>query len=180
MSIVGYNLLKDILKNTDSVSPSVIMDRMNEGVAHTLHAGSSEKQTKDGMDMTLCALNYKTLELQFSAAFNPLYIIRNNELIQHKADKFPIGMFIGEKQNFTNNSIQLQKGDSIYIFSDGFADQFGGPKGKKFMIGNFRNLLLEITKSPMKERKQLLNKTIEDWRGSLEQVDDVLVIGVQV
>lgn len=179
MSIVGHNLLKDILKNTDSTLPSVIMDKMNDGVANTLH-NTSDKQTKDGMDMTLCALNYDTLELQFSAAFNPLYIVRNGELIQHKADKFPVGMFVGEKQNFTNNTIQLQKGDSIYIFSDGYADQFGGPKGKKFMAGNFRSLLSDVSKLPIDKQKTTLNQTIEEWRGNLEQVDDILVIGVRV
>jgi serine phosphatase RsbU (regulator of sigma subunit) len=181
MSIVGYNLLKDILKNTDSIQPSIIMDKMNDGVANTLHTNTtSGKQTKDGMDMTLCALNYETLELQFAGAFNPLYIIRGNELIQYKADKFPVGMFIGEKQNFTNHSIQLQKGDSIYIFSDGYADQFGGPRGKKFMAGNFRQLLSDVSKLPIERQKTMLNQTIEEWRGNLEQVDDILIIGVKV
>lgn len=181
MSIVGSNLLKDIIKNSDTVTPSIIMDKMNEGVANTLHTNSSaETQTKDGMDMTLCAINFNTLELQFAAAFNPLYLVRNNELIQYKADKFPIGMFIGEKQNFANNTIQLQKGDMIYIFSDGYADQFGGPKGKKFMAGNFRSLLLETSKQDLSLQKQSLNQTIEQWRGNLEQVDDILIIGVKI
>jgi serine phosphatase RsbU (regulator of sigma subunit) len=172
--------LKDILNNTESIEPSIIMDKLNDGVANTLHTNTSEKQTKDGMDMTLCALNYKTLELQFSAAFNPLYIIRNGELIQHKADKFPVGMFIGEKQHFTNNIIQLEKGDSIYIFSDGYADQFGGPKGKKFMAGNFRSLLSSVNLLPIDQQKNALDQTIEEWRGNLEQVDDILIIGVVV
>lgn len=180
MSIVGYNLLKDILKNTDSIEPSIIMDKMNDGVANTLHTNSSEKETKDGMDMTLCALNHKTLELHFAAAFNPLYLIRNNELIQYKADKFPVGSFIGEKQSFTNNVIQLQKDDIIYIFSDGYADQFGGPKGKKFMAGNFRNLLLEVSSEPIEKQKNILDNNIETWRGNLEQVDDILIIGVKI
>jgi serine phosphatase RsbU (regulator of sigma subunit) len=180
MSIVGYNLLKDILNNSNAITPAAIMDKMNDGVANTLHSGSSDNQTKDGMDMTLCALNYKTLELQFAGAFNPLYIVRNNELLQFKADKFPIGMFIGEKQNFTNNSVQLQNGDNVYIFSDGYADQFGGPKGKKYMAGNFRELLKEMSKLPIENQSINLNQTIEEWRGNLEQVDDILVIGIKV
>jgi serine phosphatase RsbU (regulator of sigma subunit)/HAMP domain-containing protein len=180
MSIVGYNLLKDILNNSNAITPAAIMDKMNDGVANTLHSGSSDNQTKDGMDMTLCALNYKTLELQFAGAFNPLYIVRNNELLQFKADKFPIGMFIGEKQNFTNNSVQLQNGDNVYIFSDGYADQFGGPKGKKYMAGNFRELLKEMSKLSIENQSINLNQTIEEWRGNLEQVDDILVIGIKV
>jgi serine phosphatase RsbU (regulator of sigma subunit) len=180
MSIVGSNLLKDTVNNTDLIAPSEIMDKLNEGVVSTLHVGVSEKQTKDGMDMTLCALNYDTLELQFAGAFNPLYLIRNGELIQHKADKFPVGAFVGEKRKFTNNRIQLQKGDTVYIFSDGYADQFGGPKGKKFMAGNFRQLLLETSKLPAHEQRVKLDQTIEKWRGALEQVDDVLIIGVQI
>jgi serine phosphatase RsbU (regulator of sigma subunit) len=180
MSIVGYNLLKDILNNSNAITPASIMDKMNDGVANTLHSGSSDNQTKDGMDMTLCALNYNTLELQFAGAFNPLYIVRNNELLQFKADKFPIGMFIGEKQHFTNNSIQLQNGDHVYIFSDGYADQFGGSKGKKFMAGNFRELLKEMSNLPIENQSINLNQTIEEWRGNLEQVDDILVIGIKV
>lgn len=180
MSIVGYNLLKDILNNSNAITPAAIMDKMNDGVANTLHSGSSDNQTKDGMDMTLCALNYNTLELQFAGAFNPLYIVRNNELLQFKADKFPIGMFIGEKQNFTNNSVQLQNGDNVYIFSDGYADQFGGPKGKKYMAGNFRELLKEMSKLSIENQSINLNQTIEEWRGNLEQVDDILVIGIKV
>lgn len=182
MSIVGYNLLKDILKNTNNMAPSRIMDMMNDGVANTLHTNtnSSEQKTKDGMDMSLCAINYDTLELQFSGAFNPLYIIRKGELIQYKANKFPVGMHLGEKQEFTNHTIQLQKGDHIYIFSDGYADQFGGPKGRKFMAGNFRDLLIDVSKLPIEKQKTKLNQTIEEWRGILEQVDDMLVIGVSI
>lgn len=180
MSIVGSNILKDTLNNTDLKTPSQIMDRLNEGVASTLHVGLSDKRTKDGMDMTLCSINYKTLELQYAAAFNPLYLVRNGELKQYAADKFPVGAFVGKKQPFKNTVIQLEKGDMIYIFSDGYADQFGGPKGKKFMAGTFRDLLLEVSKLPSAQQKQKLEQTIELWRGNLEQVDDMLIIGVKV
>ena len=180
MSIVGSNILKDTVNNTNLNSPSEIMDKLNEGVVSTLHVGLSEKQSKDGMDMTLCALNYDSLELQYSAAFNPLYLIRDGQLIQYKADKFPVGAFVGEKQKFSNTKIKLKKGDMVYIFSDGYADQFGGPKGKKFMAGNFRHLLLEVSKLPSDKQKQKLDATIESWRGTLEQVDDILIIGVKI
>lgn len=180
MSIVGSNLLKDAVNNTDLYAPAEIMDKLNEGVASTLHVGITEKQTKDGMDMTLCAIDYKSMKLQFAAAFNPLYIVRDGELLQYKADKFPVGAFVGEKRKFSNNTLDLKKGDMVYIFSDGYADQFGGPKGKKFMAGNFRSLLLEVSKLPSEQQRQRLNETIEDWRGELEQVDDVLIIGVKI
>ncbi|MFI5142295.1 MAG: SpoIIE family protein phosphatase, partial [Bacteroidia bacterium] len=188
MSLVGYNILKEITLNDDTdIAPSVIMDKMSKGVVSTLNPKSHieddkiASQTKDGMDMGLCCVDYDKMELQFSGAFNPLYLIRNGELIQYKADKFPVGFRVdGIVHNFTNNVIQLQKGDTFYIFSDGYADQFGGPKGKKFMTGNFRELLKETSKLAIEKQKDFLNITIENWRGDIEQVDDVLVIGVRV
>lgn len=181
MSIVGYNILKYVLSNNNFTEPALILDALNEGVSETLHHGHEASQAKDGMDLSFCTIDYNTLELQFAGAYNPLYIIRNKELIQIKADKFPIGYFLGDnKQKFTNHKMQLQKGDCVYIFSDGYSDQFGGPRGKKFMASNFRNLLLQIHQLPMENQKEILNKTIEDWRGVLDQVDDVLVIGLTI
>jgi len=187
MSIVGYNLLKEILNNAGDkdLPPSVIMDKMSKGVVKTLHAKSggedSSQQTKDGMDMSMCIIDYEKMQMQFSGAFNPLYLVRNNTITQYKGDKFPIGLRPDDEiRNFTNNVIQLQKGDTFYIFSDGYADQFGGPKGKKYMAGNFRELLLQTSKEPIERQKALLDKNIETWRGQLEQVDDILVIGVQI
>jgi serine phosphatase RsbU (regulator of sigma subunit)/HAMP domain-containing protein len=180
MSLVGHNILKDIIKNTSVIKPSEILDKLREGVVNTLRVDDSGKQAKDGMDMTLCSINYDTLELQYAAAFNPLYIVRAGELLLHPANKFPIGLFIGEKTNFDNYTIQLEKGDQIYIFSDGYADQFGGPKGKKFMIGNFRKLLTLIASMPVPDQKEKLNEVLLTWQGEQEQVDDVLVIGVRV
>jgi serine phosphatase RsbU (regulator of sigma subunit)/HAMP domain-containing protein len=180
MSLVGYNLLKDILSHTTRVKPGEILDQLREGVVGTLKVDDTGKQAKDGMDMTLCALNYDTLELQYAAAFNPMYLIRNGELVVHAANKFPIGAFVGERQSFENHTVQLQKGDQIFIFSDGYADQFGGPNGKKFMIGNFRKLLLQIAALPPEEQKKYLDDTLLKWQGGQEQVDDVLVIGVKI
>jgi len=180
MSLVGHNILKDILNNTSVIKPSEILDRLRDGVINTLHASNAETKSKDGMDITLCSINFDTLELQYAAAFNPLCLVRNGELILHAANKFPIGSFIGEKQNFDNYTIQLQKNDQIYIFSDGYADQFGGPNGKKYMIGNFRRLLTKTAELPINEQKEFLSKTIVEWQGGLEQVDDILIIGLKV
>lgn len=180
MSLVGHNILKDILSNTDVIKPSEILDKLREGVINTLHVSNVGTQSKDGMDITLCCINFDTLELQYAAAYNPLCIIRNGELLVYNANKFPIGAFIGEKQPFDNTTIQLQKNDQLYLYSDGYADQFGGPKGKKFMVGNFRKLLLQISSKPIKEQKDDLDKLFCNWQGALEQVDDVLVIGLKV
>lgn len=180
MSLVGHNILKDIIKNTTATKPSEILDRLREGVVNTLRVDDSGKQAKDGMDMTLCAIDYDTMELQYAAAFNPLYIVRNGELLLYPANKFPIGSYVGDKVNFDNHTIKLQKNDQIFIFSDGYADQFGGPNGKKFMVGNFRKLLTQIAELPSKRQKEKLDETLLTWQGSQEQVDDVLVIGVKV
>jgi serine phosphatase RsbU (regulator of sigma subunit) len=133
------------------------------------------------MDVAFCTIDFKNLELQYAGAYNPLYIIRNGKLMETKADKFPIGLFLGtEKKKFVNHTFQLQKGDCVYIFSDGYADQFGGPLGKKFMISHFRNLLLELSKEPIEQQKQIISRTLQEWCGNLDQVDDILVIGLKI
>lgn len=183
MSIVGYNILKQAITNNNITTPSLILDKLNQGVSETLHHGhdQEEGQAKDGMDVNLCTIDFKTLTLEYAGAFNPLYIVRKGQLLQTKADKFPIGYFLGEeKKKFTNHTIQLEKGDTVYIFSDGYADQFGGPFGRKFMAIPFRVLLMDINKQPIEKQKEILNKTIEEWRGSLDQVDDILVMGVKI
>ena len=179
MSIVGYNALNNALSKCDT--PAEILDSLNKEISQTLHRNTASGTTKDGMDLSLCSFNSKTLELQYAGAFNPLYLIRNNEIEQIKADKFPIGSYFdGEPQHYTNHVIQLQKDDYVYIFSDGYADQFGGPRGKKLMYKQFRDYLLELVGKKMDTQHHFLNNNIEHWKGSLEQVDDILVIGLHI
>ena len=131
------------------------------------------------MDIALCTIDYKKQFLEYAGAYNPLYLVRNNEITEIKADRQPIGIFIGEElQHFTNHKIKLQKGDQLYIFSDGYVDQFGGAQGKKFKSKQFKELLLSIQNKSMPEQREILNQTIERWQGTYEQTDDICVIGV--
>lgn len=181
MSIVGYNQLKQAIITTKGGTPAQILDHLNIGVSETLHQKDENSTSKDGMDIAICSLNHKTLELEYAGAFNPLYLLRNGEIIQVKGDKFPIGSFLdGETPNFTNNKMQLQRGDQLYIFSDGYADQFGGPRGKKFMYKKFRDLLIANSTKDLSVQKDLLKESLFEWMGEEEQVDDILVIGVKV
>ena len=129
---------------------------------------------------TLCSIDYETGILEFAGAFNPLFHIRGTKLTETKVDKMSIGSFVADDLNkYQNHSIQLNKGDTLYITTDGYCDQFGGPKGKKFMAARFRDLLVEIQKNTIEEQRDLLNRAIEEWRNREEQVDDILVIGVR-
>jgi len=119
--------------------------------------------------------------LEFAAAFNPLFLVRDGEMFEIKGNKFSVGIYLEkEAKSFTNNKLKIRKGDVIYIFSDGYADQFGGPRGKKFMQNQFRTLLFDIHRKPMPEQKRILDQTIEHWRGMEDQVDDILVMGLRV
>lgn len=178
MSIVGYNLLHQSVNNLGLTRPALILNALNKGVASMLHQGHEEATVKDGMDIALCSLDRNSKMLEFAGAYNSLYLVRRGELVEIKGDKFPVGMFMGdEATRFTNHELRLEEGDTMYIFSDGYADQFGGEKGKKFKYRQFQELLLSIQEKPMEEQRIILDRTIEAWRGSLEQVDDILVIG---
>lgn len=181
MSIVGHNLLNQAVNEQNITLPSEILNEVNKGITNTLRQYESESTVKDGMDIALCSINMGTLELQYAGAYNPLWIIQAGEFKEVTPDKFPIGAFVGEKMNsFSNNTIQLNKGDKIYMFTDGFADQFGGAKGKKFKYKQLQDLLVKNASLKMTEQKELLENTFNKWIGSLEQVDDVLIIGIQV
>jgi serine phosphatase RsbU (regulator of sigma subunit) len=132
------------------------------------------------MDVTMCVFDFKGMWLRFACANNPLWLIRGNELKEFSADKMPVGKYHGEQKPFNKQTLGLRKGDIIYMFTDGFADQFGGPKGKKFKYKQLQELLLKNNNLPMAEQKQLLETTFNSWRGPLEQVDDILIMGVRV
>lgn len=181
MSIVANNLLTQAVKQMGLTKPSEILDYLNEGITNTLHQTYEESSVKDGLDIAVCTLNIKTRKLEFSGAYNPLYLFRNEELIIYRGDRFPVGMFVGEEAKiFSNIEVQLEPGDVFYIFSDGFADQFGGPRGKKLKLHGFRDLLLEIHKMPAEQQRTMLALKLDEWMGNLDQVDDIVILGVRI
>lgn len=176
MSIIGSTILNQTVSNPDVNTPADVLSFLNKEITKTLNS------IKDGMDMALCVINMNKMELQYAGANNPLYIVRQKQFIEVKPDKLAIGADTDDAavKVFTNHTVKLEKGDSIYLFTDGYADQFGGPNGKKFKYKKFQELLIEIQDNNMAEQKHILNYHFEQWKGVLEQVDDILVIGIRV
>ena len=179
VSVVCNNALNRSFSEKPYGDPGEILNRTREIVIEEFQ--KSESDVKDGMDISFCRLNRKSLILNWAGANNPLWIVRNNseEVEEHKANKQPIGKTINPTA-FTTHKIQLFPGDCIYIFSDGFADQFGGPKGKKLMSSNFKKMLISAKALSMEKQREMIDKKFEEWKGNVEQVDDVCVIGVRV
>jgi sigma-B regulation protein RsbU (phosphoserine phosphatase) len=181
MSIVGYNLLNQALNVYGLEKPFLVLNDLNKNISKMLHQSEDDSTVKDGMDICLVSIDPKTNMLEYAGAFNPLWIVRNNRLIPLKADKFPVGAFVGEAmQSFTHNEFQLQAGDMLYLFTDGYADQFGGPAGKKFKYKQLQSMLEQNSDRPVAEQYELFDKTFENWKGSLEQIDDILLIGIKI
>ncbi len=177
VSIVGFNGLKRTVNEFKIREPGKILDKLTDIVVDTFTG--NESHLKDGMDLSLCSLDYNTLILEYAGANNSLIIIRDGEIIEYKANKQPIGEF-DNRQSFINHKIQLQEGDCIFLFSDGYADQFGGPKGKKFKLKTLKNLFVNIAHLPPIKQKEELEKAFNDWKGNIEQLDDVCLIGVKI
>ena len=177
VSIIGNNGLNRSINEYELTEPAKILDRLAIIVEEAFVAEGSD--VKDGMDIALCSLDRENMKLEFAGANNPLYIIRNEELIEIKGDKQPIGQF-DKRRPYTNHVIDLQPNDIIYVFTDGYADQFGGPNGKKFKYSTLKALLLELADNNMKDVSKQLLKTFKEWKEGHEQIDDVCVIGVRI
>jgi serine phosphatase RsbU (regulator of sigma subunit) len=180
MSMLGMAFLNEIVNNTDKPSTDLILNELRKNVKSALRQTGQEGETKDGMDIALCIVDYRNKILQFSGAFNPLFLVKDNELLQVKGDRMPIGIHQKAEAPFTRHNIDIAKGNTFYIFSDGYVDQFGGPEGKKIKLKRLQEIVLENHKKPMDEQKQILDKIFADWQGDQEQIDDVLVMGVRI
>ena len=177
MSMIGSSLLDEAVVEKGITQPNEIFLEVRKGFIGALKQ-TEETDQKDGMDAVLCSWN-KNGTLQYSMAYNPLLLIRKGEVLEAKPDKQPVGFHTSEHKPFTHHEHKLEKGDTVYIFSDGYPDQFGGKKDKKFMMKNFKKLLLSIQDKTMNEQKTILETTMAEWKGDTEQVDDILVMGVR-
>ncbi|MCD4769510.1 MAG: SpoIIE family protein phosphatase [Bacteroidales bacterium] len=179
MSIIGYNSLSKIVREYGITRPSAILDQLNVEVTRFL-LQRGEKVINDGMDLALIAYDKSKMKVEYAGAYNPLVVVRSGEIRTIKADRFPIGMVQSGQKKFTNNEVDLQTGDMLYLFSDGYADQFGGPDLKKFKSVNLKNELGMISEMPIVEQKEHLHRKIDDWRGEQTQIDDILIIGTRI
>lgn len=180
MSIMGISFLNEIANNKDVNTAAEALNQLRHNVITSLNQEGSETDTKDGMDISLCVYDFDNMMMQFAGAYNPLYMIREGELSVIKADRMPIGVHERDHKLFTNMEFSIHKNDIYYILSDGYVDQFGGQDGKKFMTKRFKELLLEIYTKPMPEQKEILWNTLVEWRGPIEQIDDIIVIGIKI
>ena len=179
MSLLNISFLNQAAKEKFIVEPDKILNDVRLGIVKALNPDGSEDR-KDGMDAVLCCIDRKNKILYASCANNPIWYIRSGELYEIKPDKMPVGSHELMANPFTKHTVQMQEGDSVYLFTDGLADQFGGPKNKKFRYKQFEELLLSNVLFPMKLQKDIIEKTFLDWKGTCEQVDDVLVIGIRI
>jgi serine phosphatase RsbU (regulator of sigma subunit) len=181
MSVMGSSLLNQIVNEKGLTDPGTILNTLNELVRANLHQVDHTSSSKDGMDLTLAVIDYPERKVYFGGANNPLYHVSGGELTEYKTNKYPIGGGQYEGRHFTTQELICQPGDMIFLFSDGYADQFGGPNRKKFMYGKFKKLLVEVSTLPIDEQKEHLNTIIENWmhEGNIDQIDDILVIGIR-
>ena len=181
VSIVGGNILNQVIRQNDFKDAAEILDAVNTMFNMSIRQTFEDSVVKDGMDIVLCVIDKAKMEVNFAGAYNPLYIARDKDIHIYKGNKFPIGIFIGDEvKKFDSHVISLKKNDVLYLFSDGFVDQFGGNNNKKLMHKRFRELILENAELPMKMQHYNFELFFENWKGNREQVDDILLIGVRI
>jgi serine phosphatase RsbU (regulator of sigma subunit) len=184
LSMLGISFLNEIVDRNEPMHANQILDLLRTYLIASLHQTSRKEEAQEGIEIALCVIDAQNNLLEFSGAKRPLYVVRKNsmkhELIQVKADMMPIGIYDQEMTPYKNNVIHLQKDDAVYLFTDGYVDQMGGPHRKTFRSHRFKDLLIEIYDEPMEMQKSILMERIELWRGNTEQIDDILVLGFKM
>ena len=180
MSMLGNTFLNEIMITSDLATASEILDKLREEIIRALRQKGVTGEARDGMDISLVIIDRKSDSIQYAGANNSIYTVSNGELTRHQADRMPIGIHVTDITPFTNHTIPVNRGDTIYLFSDGYADQFGGEYGKKYMYKPFQQLLLSLSSLPMEEQYGKIDTVLEEWKSGYEQIDDVLVIGLRI
>lgn len=180
MSMMGVSLLNDIVNVSGVTAPNEILNQLRTKIKSTLWQTGKEGEARDGMDIAICSVDREMGILQYSGAYNPLYLFKKGHFHEQKADKMPVGVHVNEKESFSLHEIEIEKGDRFYIFSDGYVSQFGGPEGKKFMARPFKELLAQIQSMPLAQHAKILADNLDSWQSHYDQVDDILVIGVEI
>ena len=179
VSVLGISLLNEIVAKNRNFNTAQILDALRTSIKISLKQEDIKSDSKEGMDIALCAINIETLEMQYAGAYNPLFIIRNDEFIEIKADKQPIAIHRKES-SFTNHVVNLKKNDLIYLFSDGFIDQFGGDSKEKFKTKRFKKLIIENSNKPLSDQYQIIGQTFDNWKTDSKQIDDVAILAVKI
>jgi serine phosphatase RsbU (regulator of sigma subunit) len=181
MSMLGIAFLNEIVNKTNKIAPNVILDQLRRSIIESLHQEYGVRGSKDGMDMALCIIDKESNQMQFSGAYNSVIVVRDKEVHELKADKMPIGIHaVKLDKGFENKEFELKKNDMLYLYSDGYIDQFGGEDGHKFKNKSFKELLINISELPLDKQKMEIEKTMEAWQGDQSQLDDMMVMGVKI
>ncbi len=180
MSMIGINILNQLVNDQNVTKPSQALELLDKKIYSSLNKSSSDFYYSDGMDIAICAISKEDFSFTYAGANRPILIVRDNQLIEFKPTKFAIGGLYNRDKTFKDNASELKSGDQIYLFTDGYADQFGGDKGKKFKYKNLKELILKNSSQPMKEQLAILQQTFKNWKGNLEQIDDVCILGLKL
>ena len=179
MSILGLASLNEILIQTESIKSNEILNQLRNQIKKSLRQTGKTDEARDGMEMALCVVDFESKILQYSGAFRPLYLIRDKQLIEIKGDSMPIGIYDDKEISFSNEELTFKDDDIIYMFTDGYVDQLGGPDRKTYKSKKFKQLLMDIHQKPLPEQKNILEKEYEAWRRDIEQIDDIMVMGIR-
>lgn len=179
VSMLGMSLLNEIVNEKIAEQPASLLSELRIKMKNSLNQNDGKSRQKDGIDMALCVIDTKNLSVSFAGANNPLYLVRNGNLTVYKGVKNPVGVYLREKE-FQSIELRLQKGDMLYLFSDGYADQFGGPKFQKYNLKRFKQSILDVADYPVNKQKELLSKRFKEWKGTKKQIDDILIIGLKI
>ncbi len=180
MSILGITILNEIVNKTVIIRANEILNQLSGQVIRSLHQTGDRDKPRDGMEMALCVIDTSKQKLQYSGAFRPLYMICKNKLEEYKGNSMPIGIYENDDLPFTNSEILFNKGDMLYLFSDGYVDQIGGANRKTYKSERFKKQLVSINELCMDEQKEVLEKRFMEWKGDQEQIDDILILGIRL